>query len=343
MRVGIYTDARNPPLWRKPWPTHYGRLLEQISEAERLGIDEVWFSEHHGFEDGYLSQPLALMAAVAARTTRIGLGTAIVLAALRPAVLLAEEAALVDVVSGGRLQLGVGAGYREAEYSDYGANFAARFQTLEERVRELREIWDRNQYLPGPVQERIPIWIGALGARAARLAGRLGEGLLWLDPSLLGPYREGLRAGGHDQSEARVSGLANLVISDDPERDWLRVSPHVAYMFTTYARYANDAAAAMRDTKAGVDSVFADMSGGNAVDADALRSAGPVMIPPAFDVVTPAVAVARLRTWLEPMPVSSVFFWLSVAGMPDDIVERHLELLADEVRPAVVDLGLSAK
>src|SRR4051794_25285318 len=102
MRIGIYTDLRNPPAWHEPWPDVYARALERIVEAERLGIGSVWATEHHGFEDGYLPQPLTFLAAVAARTTRVRLGTAVLLAPLRPALHIAEEAAVVDVLSGGR-------------------------------------------------------------------------------------------------------------------------------------------------------------------------------------------------------------------------------------------------
>ena len=89
--------------------------------AERLGADSVWLSEHHLFEDGYLPQPLTMAAAIAARTKRIRIGTAVLLAALRPAVQIAEEAAIVDLVSGGRLVLGFGAGYVPREFEAYGA------------------------------------------------------------------------------------------------------------------------------------------------------------------------------------------------------------------------------
>src|SRR5581483_3104022 len=112
VRIGLYLDLRNPPAWRCPWPVHYARSLEWIEEAERRGAGSIWLSEHHFFEDGYLPQPLTFAAAVAARTRRVHIGTAVYLAALRPAVQVAEEAAVVDLLSGGRLELGLGAGYR---------------------------------------------------------------------------------------------------------------------------------------------------------------------------------------------------------------------------------------
>ncbi len=81
--------------------------------------------------------------------------------------------------------------------------------------------------------------------------------------------------------------------------------------------------------------------GSQGIDPEALRSKGPQMTIPSFDVVTPEDAVERLRTWLAPMPVSQVYFWDSIAGMDDDLVEDHLQLLATKVKPAIADLGIA--
>ena len=96
MKVGIYFDMRNSPQWRQDWSRLYGFTLEMCQEAERLGLDSVWTSEHHMFEDGYLTQPLTMLAGVAGATKTIGLGTAVLLAPLRPAIQIAEENGLVS-------------------------------------------------------------------------------------------------------------------------------------------------------------------------------------------------------------------------------------------------------
>ena len=93
-------------------------------EAERLGAHSVWLTEHHLFDDDYIAQPLVFAAAIAARTRRVRIGTAIVIAPLHSPVEIAEQSALVDVVSGGRLDLGLGAGYRVPEYELYGVSAA---------------------------------------------------------------------------------------------------------------------------------------------------------------------------------------------------------------------------
>jgi alkanesulfonate monooxygenase SsuD/methylene tetrahydromethanopterin reductase-like flavin-dependent oxidoreductase (luciferase family) len=328
VRVGIYTDLRNPPGWRRPWTAHYEDTLERIVEAERLGADSVWISEHHSFEDGYVPQPLAVAAAIAARTSRIRIGTAVLLATLRPALDIAEQAAIVDVLSGGRMELGLGVGYRAPEFQAFGQDISRRFDVFEERVSTLRSLWESGRCTPPPVQERLPIWLGGMGPRIARLAGRLGEGLLWLDRALLPPYLEGLAEGGYDPARARVSGVVTLMLADDPEQAWAAVRDHYDYQRESYARYAAEEAP-------GVAFSPPPTVTQGPLDVDSHRGAVDQALPPSFDVVTPDEAVRRLRPWLATLPVDHIFLWESIAGMPSDLANRHVELVATRLRPAL--------
>src|ERR1700761_8785106 len=108
LKLGIHSDLRNPPGWRRDWSGHYAAALRRVEAAERLGLDGVWLSEHHLFEDGYLPQPLTFAAAVAVRTTRVRIATAVMLAPLRAPLDLAEQFAIVDILSHGRVELGLG-------------------------------------------------------------------------------------------------------------------------------------------------------------------------------------------------------------------------------------------
>jgi alkanesulfonate monooxygenase SsuD/methylene tetrahydromethanopterin reductase-like flavin-dependent oxidoreductase (luciferase family) len=326
MRVGIYSDLRNPPPWRQPSDVALRTALERIRYAEEVGVDEVWLTEHHGFPDEYLSQPLTFAAAIAATTTRIGIGTGVLLAPLREAADVAEQAALVDVLSGGRLQLGLGAGYRRAEFELFGRDKRTRYERLEEHLVTIRRLWAERLVTPAPVQERLPIWVGAMGPRTARMAGRLGEGLLYLDPAVFAVYRDAWLQAGHDPAGMQVAGSVSLFIADDPERTWAQIAPHLAYMWATYRA-------------ATVDPPLAELTpaftGPATLDPETLRSPGPAMLTSDFDVVTPDEAVRRLGAWLAGMPVTSVFFWDRIAGMDEELVRRHIELIATEVAPAV--------
>ncbi|WP_293047415.1 LLM class flavin-dependent oxidoreductase [Mycobacterium sp.] len=202
MKVGIYLDLRNPPQWRKDWSRVHGFGLELCEEADRLGAHSVWLSEHHLFDDGYLPQPLTFAAAVAARTRQIRIGTAVLLAPFRPAVEIAEDAAIVDAISNGRLELGFGAGYRRPEFESYAADIDRRYAEIDTRVRALRALWREGRVPPAPTQAPVPIWLGYTGPRGARRAGLLGEGLRAISPDLYPPYRQGLVDGGHDASSA---------------------------------------------------------------------------------------------------------------------------------------------
>ncbi len=77
MKLGLFFDLRNPEPWARPWPDLYARNLELVERAEQGGLGSVWFTEHHRFADGYLPQPLTFLAAVAARTRTITIGTAV--------------------------------------------------------------------------------------------------------------------------------------------------------------------------------------------------------------------------------------------------------------------------
>jgi alkanesulfonate monooxygenase SsuD/methylene tetrahydromethanopterin reductase-like flavin-dependent oxidoreductase (luciferase family) len=334
MKVGIALDLRNPPAWRRPWPDVYHAALEACSEADRLGIASIWLTEHHFFEDGYLPQTLTFAAAVAARTTRIRIGTAILIPGLRPALDIAEQAAIVDLLSNGRLELGLGAGYRVPEFEAFGQDISRRYELLEERAEEIKRLWEEGGFTPPPVQPIAPLWIGAHGPRGARLAGRLGAGLLSFAPQVLEPYRAALDQAGYGQNAARLTHVANMVIADDPGRAWPRIAPHLSYQWSSLARYG--AEGAERAGRAKVAAVLEDVA--QEVDADTLRSEGPAMSPPNFDVVTPDEAVRRIHLWLVGLPVDTVYFGQSIAGMPEDLAARHVELLATEVAPALISL-----
>src|SRR5437899_746423 len=237
MHVGLYFDLRNPPEWPADPTRLYGFTLEQCEEAERLGCHSIWVTEHHQFDDGYLPQPLTFLSAVAARTSTVRLGTSIVIAPLHHPAELAEQVAVVDVISGGRVELGLGAGYRVPEFELYGADLANRYATTDERARQMRRLWGEGGITPRPVQERVPIWMGYQGPKGARRAGLLGEGLLSVDPTLWEPSRDALAEAGHGPTGARMGGNFQGWVSEDPERDWPVVSKHLAHPVDSYRRH----------------------------------------------------------------------------------------------------------
>ena len=156
------------------------------------GFDSVWLGEHHNNPVLYPA-PLLGLAAIAARTSRVSLGTGVLLLPLYHPMCVAEEGAMVDMISGGRLILGVGAGYAPEEFAAFGLSVKQRGSRLDEGAALLRRLWTEadvthhGRYYhvegatvgPRPVQEPAPpIWFGAWTAPAIERAARLGDA--WL-------------------------------------------------------------------------------------------------------------------------------------------------------------------
>ncbi|MER5767866.1 LLM class flavin-dependent oxidoreductase [Streptomyces sp. NPDC001985] len=316
MNVGLLFDLRNPDAWHRPWTDHYARSLEYCEEADRRGAGGIWFTEHHLFEDGYLPQPLTFAAAAAARTRDVRIGTAVLLPNLRKPAQLAEEAAIVDLISGGRLEIGFGAGYRVPEYALFDADFGRRFTRVEENIREVRRLWEEGGISPVPAQRPLPLWGGFYGPRGARIAGRLGIGLLHISPEMFPHYRAGLVEGGHDPSIARVSDLLPVILADDPEAAWPRVAPHLAHQMNTYRQGSVEGTDRPRPPL---------LTPGDFPDRPADGSWG------TLEILTPEEAAARIHERTAGLPVEHLIFWASVAGMPDDLVVRNIELISEEL------------
>ncbi len=319
--IGLFVDLRRLPDSLRSPAQHVARTIELLAHAETLGCDSAWFTEHHAFPDGYLPQPLVLAAAVAARTSRLRLGTAITLAALRHPLHVAEEAALVDVISDGRFELGLGAGYAAHEYAAFGADITRRFGSTDAVAAEVQRLLASDEVTPGPVQDPLPIWLGYQGPQGARRAGRLGLGLLSLDAALLAPYQEALAEGGHDPSSARMGGLIEIVVADDPDDAAQHIAPHWVHQQNTYRalQRRRDGSPLRPLTEDDARSMLQEtgrLGGLQILDVDG--------------------AIAALRERLDAVPARHAYTWLSVGDMPDHIVERHLELWCGPVRSAVV-------
>jgi len=167
----------------------FEETLRECERAEAAGFDSIWLGEHHNNPVLYPA-PLIGLAAVASRTRRIRLGTGVLLLPLYHPMMVAEEGAMVDVISGGRLILGVGAGYAPEEFAAFGQSLKERGSRMEESASLLHRLWtetnvthhgknyrvDNATVAPRPVQRpRPPIWFGAWAEPALRRAARLGD------------------------------------------------------------------------------------------------------------------------------------------------------------------------
>jgi len=245
-------------------PGGWSPMLDQALAMDAVGIDRLVVSEHVAFgenmdaygdpkvggsasgkqptgPDGHWLDPLVVLTTIGALTERIRLGTGILIAALRRPVVLAKTAATIDVLTGGRLDLGVGVGWQREEYQAAGLEFEGRGRLLDQTLEVCQTLWrePRASYesddltfeaihqMPKPVQEGgVPIWVSGTPNKAvARRLSRFGSGWIPWGPAMADPVtgiaemRELVEAAGGDPSNLQVMGYANVVRRGDGSVD----------------------------------------------------------------------------------------------------------------------------
>ena len=181
-RLGFFTRVLDDV----PAAERYSMALEQIIHAERMGLDSAWVAQHHfdGTEGG-LPAPLVFLAQAAARTSRIRLATGIITLPLENPVRVAEDTAVLDAMSGGRLEVGVGTGGTASSYPAFGLESARRGQLYDDALAILRDAW-RGAPLGGSPNRLYPpaphlakrVWQATFSVEGGRRAGLAGDGLL---------------------------------------------------------------------------------------------------------------------------------------------------------------------
>ncbi|HEX9891715.1 MAG TPA: LLM class flavin-dependent oxidoreductase, partial [Actinomycetota bacterium] len=190
--LGLFT-GQIPPGSDRTFAQEYHDVIELSRLAEALGFDSVWVSEHHGAGDGYLPSLLPLLGALAAATDEVTLGTGVLLTPFHHPLRLAEDAAVVDQLSGGRLLLGLGLGWREEEFRMFDVPIAERVRRTTETVDILRAAWTGGRFThrgkifdledvrvtPPPARDGgPPIYLGGHVEAACRRAGAIGDGYI---------------------------------------------------------------------------------------------------------------------------------------------------------------------
>jgi alkanesulfonate monooxygenase SsuD/methylene tetrahydromethanopterin reductase-like flavin-dependent oxidoreductase (luciferase family) len=141
LTFGYLYDFRNPAQWHRPWSNLYAETLDFIAWTESVGFGGAWVPEHHAADDGYVTSPLVVLAAIAMRTKSIKLGSGIALAPLYHPVRFAEECTALDILSNGRLEMSVAIGYRRREAEAYGVDFSSRGRRTDEFLQIVRRLW----------------------------------------------------------------------------------------------------------------------------------------------------------------------------------------------------------
>ncbi len=235
MNFGLLMSFRNSSRNELSYSELYRRHVDLCVEAEELGFDTIWLTEHHFVEDGYSPSMLPLAAAIAARTKRIRIGTFVLLMPLHNPLQVAEDAATIDVLSNGRFDLGLGQGYVPREFAGFNIPREERSRRLREGVEILRRVFTEDNVTfegksyavrdvtlyPKPVQRpHPPIWIGARSRSATERAGRNGYHLAGIGAEQAQIYRAALRAGGHNPDEFNIAELCFGYIAGKKEKAW---------------------------------------------------------------------------------------------------------------------------
>ncbi len=254
---GLWYDFRQRLPFTVKYEDFYAECLEEIEEGERLGYTDVWLSEHHFVDDGYLPSPLVVAAAIVARTTRMRIGTNVLLLPMHHP-LRVEDAAVVGLIFSGRFTLGVGQGYVQHECETLGFDRKHRPSLFEEGIEVIQQAWEegyigyegtrwRFEDLPfGPRPSgKIPIYIGAFAEPAIDRAARMADGFLASSGggAFAKTYRtvgEALERHGRTGEDFAFVASGTLYVHEDAQRTKAEVAPAIAYQRSRYAEWGTD-------------------------------------------------------------------------------------------------------
>jgi alkanesulfonate monooxygenase SsuD/methylene tetrahydromethanopterin reductase-like flavin-dependent oxidoreductase (luciferase family) len=234
IRFGVLHGFRNPPTTGLSFPSFYRRTLDQIVLAEQLGYHQVWITEHHFVDDGYMPSPLVVSGAIAAVTERLMIGQDVMLLPFVNPVRLAEDLAVLDNLSDGRIMLGAGMGYVPSEFAGMGVARSERRARMDDTLEILRLAWSEDEFdyqgevyqvanvrvRPRPVEPGgPPLWVAAMSEAGARRAARFGANLLPQGDraAVLDPFLAAVEAAGRSADDHRVGIVRHFVVSDDPQ------------------------------------------------------------------------------------------------------------------------------
>ena len=295
----------------------YTAALEMTSWSESHGCVSVIVSEHHGVPDGYLPSPVPLAAAMAARTERLGINVSALLLALYEPIKLAEDLAVIDLLSRGRVSYVIGIGYRDEEFELFGVPRAGRGALVEQRIHLLRRLWagDTVHYegrdvavSPTPFSPGGPMlaYGGGTPAAAAR-AGRLGLYFMSnsADSGLEAVYRDAAAAAGVRALGCRLMNPAmplTVFVADDPDKAWAEIGHYLLNDATSYAGWHRGAGTPNVSFARTVDELRAERG--------------------AYRVLTPDEGRAMIAAG-QPLSLQPL-----VGGLPPDLAWPYLEAAA---------------
>jgi len=329
MKFGYMLDFRNPPGSGIGAAQFHAAMLEQAEYADRAGLDSIWLTEHHFVDDGYLQAVMPALAAIAARTRRVSIGTYVLLAPFYHPLRLAEDAAFIDVISNGRLRLGIGLGYRKEEFAGFQISRKERLGRTLETIEILKRAWNGEpfsfegkyfnfrdvQVLPRPVSKPYPelLW-GGMNAQAIRRGAKLGLSFACnLGRREVELYRETLRELGRDPANYSIVNNRVVYVADSEDQAWKDIEPAAMYQAALYGKWLSAAAD-------GAESPIRP-------DADRIRRNAVLG--------TPAQVAERLAKIIDSTPMTELILATQLPGLEPRKALRSLERFTTEVLPTL--------
>jgi natural product biosynthesis luciferase-like monooxygenase protein len=338
MRFGAHYLNTYLPELDGPPAEMYRNLFAQFELLDELGYDDAWVTEHH-FHDygGMISNPPVFLSAAARTTQRIHLGVAISVLPLHHPLVVAEQYGMVDVISNGRLELGVGRGSTLKEFEAFQVDHQQTPAWMKEATELIAQAWsgepithhgqlweyDGVRILPTPVQRpHPPIWVGASRSDDTfRWAGRKGYHLMTLpymyEPDVLahwiGIYKESLEEAGHDPSTREILGKFHVYVSDSVSAAKRESTPYLSnYRAVAEERNHGRPRTRLHD----VDDFEQQVERGNLITGDA-RSC--------IDII---------NRWRERLGLTAISGTVHFGGMPQEMAIENIRRFAAEVIPA---------
>lgn len=324
VRIWLRCDLRSPEFGTST--RNLARIhVEQAAWADAHGFESVLLGEHHGLDDGFNPSPMVLGAAIAARTSRIRIQIAALLLPLHDPVRIAEDIAVLDNISDGRVDVTIGLGYVKSEFDMYGVALEERVKLVESKADALRRALDGDHFLygerqvhvtPRPVQRpHPPLFFGGSVKAAARRAARFGDGFMpmSLAPEVLETYTSSCRELGKEAGPIidLMTGPQFIYVTEDPDKAWHDIAPHALHETNSYTKLL---------AGSGTEAPYRLME-----SIDDLKNSG------LFAIVTPDECV-ELAHKLEKTG-SIMSFNPTMSGLSEALSWENLELFAWKVLP----------
>ena len=353
MKFGLFTIV--PWHESKTQEQSLNESLEQIELADQLGLDEVWVGEHRFSRHGLVSGVWSFLGQVAARTKHVRIGTAVVVLPLHNPVLVAEEAAMVDVLSGGRLNFGIGAGYQRQEFDGVGVDINESRERFTEAVDVIIKAWteERLTYhgkytnvddlwvLPKPLQQPYPPLFQAVSTSPASIefaasrriqviAGGPTD-ILGQAPQVIQSWRDKMDQFEHPHAHLDPPMSKAIYVAptmEEAERDPVGLEDFSSRILRSVG--ANGAAIGMPiDANGNIPPGYEHWAN-RQQDRDRRDDPGHAGLPPLRG--TPEVVIERLKE-TQAAGINHVFGAFGFPGLPHEKVMRSIELFATQVMP----------